>query len=45
MHKPIPFIDLGRSIRHFRDAVLQDWEAAFDATEFVGGPSVQAFER
>lgn len=45
MHKPIPFIDLGRSIRPFRDAVLRDWEQALDATEFVGGPSVQAFER
>ena len=45
MHKPIPFIDLGRSIRPFRDAVLKDWEQALDATEFVGGPSVQAFER
>src|SRR5690606_4433992 len=41
----VPFIDLNRSVREIRAAVLADWERCLDQCEFVGGPTVQKLER
>ncbi len=40
----VPFIDLGRLVKTFRDPVLQDWTNVLDRTEFVGGPTVKKLE-
>jgi dTDP-4-amino-4,6-dideoxygalactose transaminase len=44
-NSPVPFIDLGRTVRLVRDEVLKDWEGCLDHSEFVGGPAVTDLER
>lgn len=40
----VPFIDLGRLVRTFRDEAAQDFAGVLDRCEFVGGPSVKKLE-
>lgn len=44
MSPRVPFIDLSRLVRRFRDPVLADWTQILDRTEFVGGPTVKRLE-
>lgn len=44
MASRVPFIDLSRLVRRFREPVLQDWTGVLDRTEFVGGATVRRLE-
>lgn len=41
---PVPFIDLKRLAHSVRGEVVPAWEALLEASDFVGGPPVSAFE-
>jgi dTDP-4-amino-4,6-dideoxygalactose transaminase len=40
----VPFIDLGRLVRRFREPVEKDWSGILERCEFVGGPTVKKLE-
>ncbi|MGZ3417275.1 MAG: DegT/DnrJ/EryC1/StrS family aminotransferase [Polyangiales bacterium] len=40
----VPFIDLGRLVRRFREPVEKDWSGVLERCEFVGGPTVKKLE-
>lgn len=40
----VPFIDLSRLTKEFRDDVLRGWAECYDKSEFVGGPRVATLE-